>query len=290
MNSLQPNTLELRDQYGNVDTNNDGVINEKDDGYQTDVLYNPMGLGADKLNNVTNWVQSAYDENGNLKTGDWAGDVGDQTNAMDLLLSSEKFNNGRVPDVSMVENIVKTREGDVLIRNDNRETGVKGIVEETVLSDTFFSEMNTKVIQDTIRYHVYKKTNFVVEYQSPQELFIIMRSILLQHANFKIGQTELIQEVQKLNKLVGQLAPTYVGDSFMRGNFAAVTIGDYLLNQTGFFNSINLSWNTDYQFGGQDGDSQLPHVLDVQCSFQPVHNFNTTFGQQYINKVGNILI
>ena len=92
MNSLQPNTLELRDQYGNVDTNNDGVINEKDDGYQTDVLYNPMGLGADKLNNVTNWVQSAYDENGNLKTGDWAGDVGDQKNAMDLLLSSEKFN------------------------------------------------------------------------------------------------------------------------------------------------------------------------------------------------------
>ena len=202
MNSLQPNTLELRDQYGNVDTNNDGVINEKDDGYQTDVLYNPMGLGADKLNNVTNWVQSAYDENGNLKTGDWAGDVGDQTNAMDLLLSSEKFNNGRVPDVSMVENIVKTREGDVLIRNDNRETGVKGIVEETVLSDTFFSEMNTKVIQDTIRYHVYKKTNFVVEYQSPQELFIIMRSILLQHANFKIGQKELIQEIKKLNKLV----------------------------------------------------------------------------------------
>ena len=29
-----------------------------------------------------------------------------------------------------------------------------------------------------------------------------MRSILLQHANFKIGQTELIKEIQKLNKLV----------------------------------------------------------------------------------------
>jgi len=119
MNSLQPNTLELRDQYGNVDTNNDGVINEKDDGYQTDVLYNPMGLGADKLNNVTNWVQSAYDENGNLKTGDWAGDVGDQKNAMDFLLSSEKFNNGRVPDVSMVENIVKTRVISIITTNKN---------------------------------------------------------------------------------------------------------------------------------------------------------------------------
>ncbi len=105
-----------------------------------------------------------------------------------------------------------------------------------------------------------------------------------------LSKNEVDPLYQKLNKLVGQLAPTYVGDSFMRGNFAAVTIGDYLLNQTGFFNSINLSWNTDYQFGGQDGDSQLPHVLDVQCSFQPVHNFNTTFGQQYINKVGNILI
>ena len=42
----------------------------------------------------------------------------------------------------------------------------------------------------------------VIDYQSTQELFIIMRSILLQHANFKINQQKLIKEIKKLNKMV----------------------------------------------------------------------------------------
>ena len=42
----------------------------------------------------------------------------------------------------------------------------------------------------------------IVDYQSPTELYIIMRSIMLQHANFKVSQSELINEIQKLNKLV----------------------------------------------------------------------------------------
>ena len=62
--------------------------------------------------------------------------------------------------------------------------------------------MNTKVVQDTIRYGVYQVTNMVVDYQSPRELYIIMRSIMLQHANFKVGQSELINEIKKLNKFV----------------------------------------------------------------------------------------
>ena len=202
MAGLPSRSLQLRDQYGNLDTNGDGVINDQDAGYQTDTLYAPVGPGAAGLTPDTSWIQDAYNADGTLKKGDWAGDVNDTNNAMDDLLSSDKFNNGRVPDVTMVENVVKTSDGDIIIRNDTQQVGVKGIVEETVLSDTFFSEMNTKVIQDTIRYRVYKTTDYVVEYQSPQELFIIMRSILLQHANFKIGQKDLIKEIKKLNKLV----------------------------------------------------------------------------------------
>ena len=202
MTGLPPRSLQLRDKYGNLDTNGDGVIDSNDDGYQTDTLYAPVGPGAAGLKADSSWVKNAYNPDGTLKKDDWAGDKDDTNNAMDDLLGSDKFNNGRVPDVSMVENVVKTAQGDIIIRNDTRELGVKGIVEETVLSDTFFSEMNTKVIQDTIRYRVYKNTDFIVDYQSPQELFIIMRSILLQHANFKIGQRELIQEIKKLNKLV----------------------------------------------------------------------------------------
>ena len=195
------------DRYGNVDTNNDGVINEDDDGYQTDTLYSPTGLGAANLKRDDSWVQNAYDQYGMLKKGgdtgaDWAGDVGDTNNAMDDLLSSDKFNNGRVPDVSMITNVNKTVDGDVVISNDNQQTGVKGILEETVISDIFLSEMNTKVIQDTIRYGVYQVTNMVVDYQSPRELYIIMRSIMLQHANFKVGQSGLLDEIKKLNKFV----------------------------------------------------------------------------------------
>ena len=191
------------DQYGNMDTSNDGIINEQDTGYQTDTLASPIGLGADTISRDESWVKSAYDsETGNLLTGDWAGSIGDTNNAMDDLLSSDKFNNGRVPDVRMVRNVNKTSEGDIVIANDNQQTSVKGILEETVVSDIFLSEMNTKVIQDTIRYGVYKVTNMVVDYQSPRELYIIMRSIMLQHANFKVGQSGLIDEIQNLNKLV----------------------------------------------------------------------------------------
>lgn len=105
-----------------------------------------------------------------------------------------------------------------------------------------------------------------------------------------LSRSEVDPLYNKLNLLVGQMAPTYVGSSFMRGNFATVTIGDYLISQTGFFSSVNLSWNTDYQFGGRDEDAELPHILDVQCQFQPVHSFNSQFGEKYINNVGNTLI
>lgn len=191
------------DQYGNMDTNNDGIINEQDTGYQTDTLLTPVGLGSSQLTrDDTLFNNETYDEQGRLKLDDLFGRKGDTNNAMDDLLSSDKFNNGRVPDVRMVSNVNKTSDGDIVIANDNQQTSVKGILEETVLSDIFLSEMNTKVIQDTIRYGVYRVTNMVVDYQSPRELYIIMRSIMLQHANFKVGQSGLIDEIQKLNKLV----------------------------------------------------------------------------------------
>ncbi len=147
--------------------------------------------------------QQALLYSGGMTDNNWSGEVGDTTNAMDDLLNSESFNNGRVPDISMKDNIKPSEGGGgYVIINDNQQSGVKGVVEENVLSDTFLSEMNTKIIQDTIRYNVYKSTNMVVDYQSPQELFIIMRSVLFQHANFRVNEKDLINEVKKLNKLV----------------------------------------------------------------------------------------
>ena len=51
----------------------------------------------------------------------------------------------------------------------------------------------------------------------------------------------------------------------------------------GFFTGVNLSWNTAYPWeikydkNGADSElNQYPHILDVSCEFQPVHNFAPT--------------
>ena len=86
---------------------------------------------------------------------------------------------------------------------------------------------------------------------------------------------------RKLNYLVAQTAPEYKNRR-MRGVFSRLTIGDWMNEIPGFFTSVNLSWNTAYPWeirhdGGEKGaDADLneyPHILDVSCNFQPVHNF-----------------
>jgi len=113
-----------------------------------------------------------------------------------------KINNGRVADAKEISNVVHTRRGDVLMQQDNQETAVKGIVEETALSTIFFSTINTDIIQQTMRYKVYEKTSMVVHQQSPEALYTVMRSILLQHGNFGVGSSDLAHEIRKLNSLV----------------------------------------------------------------------------------------
>lgn len=121
-------------------------------------------------------------------------------------------NNGRVKDAMKVaENAVsKDIFNDIVVERDNQENSVKGIVEETALSNYFFSKMNTDIIHDTIRYNVHKETGNVVSRQSENELFIIMRSILLQYGNFRSGYDELKNEIIKLNKNVVDYCTEYV--------------------------------------------------------------------------------
>ena len=84
---------------------------------------------------------------------------------------------------------------------------------------------------------------------------------------------------RKLNYLVAQTAPEYKNRR-MRGVFSRLTIGDWMNEIPGFFTSINLGWNTAYPWEirydseGADADlNEYPHILDVSCTFQPVHNF-----------------
>jgi len=124
-----------------------------------------------------------------------------QTGSLDDALMS--VNNGRVSSINLVDgNVMRGSGQDIVIKKDNQYTGVKGIVEESSVSDYFLSGMNTKVIQDTIRYRVFQDTNKVISEQDTNALYIVMRSVLLQFANFRTDVTDLAEEIRKLNARV----------------------------------------------------------------------------------------
>ena len=83
---------------------------------------------------------------------------------------------------------------------------------------------------------------------------------------------------KKLNYLASTTAPSYDTDqSFMRGTFINVTIGDYLVSQPGFFTAVNLAWDVNYPWEinltGKEKVQQLPHILNCDVEFTPVHRF-----------------
>jgi len=127
--------------------------------------------------------------------------------------------------------------------------------------------------------------------------------------SFKIAaQTrhELKPIYRKLNYLISSTAPTYGTGGRMRGTFVKATIGDLLRGNNdgvpGFFNNLSISWQKDYPWEiamdepelGQDTQMyELPHVLDVKCSFTPIHDFipktgtTSTFIMPYESKGKN---
>lgn len=114
----------------------------------------------------------------------------------------DRVNNGRMGDVKNVENINVPEGTDIIINKDNSDSSIKGILEENSLNSLFFSEMNVKVIQDTLRYRVYQNTDQVISEQSSNDIFIIMRSIMLQYANFRVGVENIVDEIRRLNSKV----------------------------------------------------------------------------------------
>jgi hypothetical protein len=129
--------------------------------------------------------------------------------------------------------------------------------------------------------------------------------------SFKIAATsraELIPLYQKLNFLVGSTAPNYGGvggdvtqteviGPYMRANFTRLTIGDYLSEVPGFFESIDVSWDKSYPWEIKRGRPTeqnennieqvefvkiLPHVLDVRASFRAIHDFSPSLGESFI--------
>lgn len=111
-------------------------------------------------------------------------------------------NNGRVRNIFESTKAILPEKADNIMFHDNQETSVKGILNENELSDTFFSPENIEALQMSIRYGVNEKTNQVISNQSEKELFIVMRSIMLQFGKFQTGIEATIAEVKRLNDKV----------------------------------------------------------------------------------------
>ena len=90
--------------------------------------------------------------------------------------------------------------------NNNKSTSYKnamvGNLENTLLSNAFFSAENIQIIQNSIKAGVYHLSNgqHVIGNQDEDTLKIIMRSIFLQFSNN--NPNNITQQITDLNKLV----------------------------------------------------------------------------------------
>ena len=123
-------------------------------------------------------------------------------NTMSLDNSLQNINNGRLTDINNVQGNLFSKSQDIVLNKDNHETSIKGILEDTALNTIFFSDTNTDVINKTIRYRVNQMTGKSIDFQSSKEIFIVMRSILLQYGNFRVESQRVVNEIKKLNEQV----------------------------------------------------------------------------------------
>ena len=84
---------------------------------------------------------------------------------------------------------------------------------------------------------------------------------------------------QKMIQLASVTAPTY-NNNTMRGTFIEATVGDYLVNTTGFISNVSYTWQNNYPWeialdrNNLDSEmQQLPTVLDCSLTFTPIHKF-----------------
>ena len=136
---------------------------------------------------------------------------GNQSESLNTMLGG--VNNGRLSDVKVVQEVTVPEGTDIVIKKDNNDSSIKGILEQNSINDIFFSEMNTKVVQDTIRYKVHQNTQQVISEQSTNDLFIIMRSIMLQYANFRTEVDNIADEIKRLNEKVVEYSVTNISSN-----------------------------------------------------------------------------
>jgi hypothetical protein len=78
--------------------------------------------------------------------------------------------------------------------------GIRGNWEPNLLNQTFFSQANFQIIQNKIRYEVYQKTGRVIDPQSADDLFMIMRAMYLQYG--RNLPNNIAGQIEELNSYV----------------------------------------------------------------------------------------
>lgn len=121
-----------------------------------------------------------------------------QYDAMGKLTS--EINTGLVRDITRDMSDEELLE-DTIIFNTEKQDSIKGILEDSDVNRIFFSKANIEALQQLIRYRVYQSNNeAIISIQSEEQLFIIMRSILLQYGN--MVTPEPVEEVKRLNNIL----------------------------------------------------------------------------------------
>lgn len=115
----------------------------------------------------------------------------------------DETSNGRVADANILKDTILPQSNqEIIINKDYQDTSIKGMLEKNAVNDIFFSEMNMKAVNDSIRYGVHQKTSETISKQSQNELYGVMRSILLQYANFQTSANNIVEEIKRLNSKV----------------------------------------------------------------------------------------
>ena len=136
-----------------------------------------------------------------------------------------------VMGVFLTQKISNYRQSEEKIIYDNqRSNALKGILENTKLSNLFLSNENTDNIQKQIRYGVYKGTGKVISNQSPQEVSTVMRSIYLQNGSVPVtsNMEATIQVIGSLNsKVVDYCVENIVSELKQHDNYIKDAIFHY---------------------------------------------------------------
>ena len=120
--------------------------------------------------------------------------------------------NGYMRDIYQTTRNDYMEHNEPMIFNNRRAYSLKGIIQESPMSNLFFSDLNVKAIQMTIRYIIFTEKKKKIGFQSENELFVIMRSIYLQNANSVLTSDKMLTNLKTLNEKVVSYSVKNVSD------------------------------------------------------------------------------